>query len=83
MLRRLHLLLVTRNDIKTSKFLVKPENLKAFIDLITEEQTPWTFEYIKEWSPLEKKEPLTRKEREEQPKEPIPLSRFEGSDDLS
>lgn len=57
------------------EWLLTFENLFKFLEEHKEQTVG--IKYIKIWEPQEKKEPLTRKEREAEPKEPIPLSRFD------
>lgn len=40
-----------------------------------------SIKFIEIWQAKELKEPLTKREKAEQPKEPIPLSRFEENDE--
>jgi hypothetical protein len=60
-------------------YLIKTEDLHLFI--VHHNKYALTMEELEEWSPPGPKEPLTKKEREAQPKEPLPLSRFEGIDE--
>jgi hypothetical protein len=71
------MLLITAWDKKGDKFIVSEKNIVEFIKL----NPRCSVEEVMEWNPPEPKEPLTRKEREAQPKEPLPLSRFEGTDE--
>jgi hypothetical protein len=70
------MLLITLPGLK--RYVIKTEDLPLFV---MHNKCDLTIQEVEEWSPPEKKEPLTRKEREAQPKEPIPLSLFEGTDE--
>ena len=56
-----------------STFLVKEENIQKFL----EQGGTWTLKSITEWEPKETK---TKKERENEPKEAVPLSRWSEAD---
>ena len=59
-------------DLYQSKCLITSKDFQDF----AVNHTNFEAEIVEVWEPPEKKEPLTKKERDEQPKEPIPLSRF-------
>lgn len=65
---------------KDEKYVVELGELTNFFE---NKGKSWEIHIVVRWIVQEKREPLTKREKAEQPKEPIPLSRFEDSNDLS